>query len=241
MAGYGLPDGQSIVNMIRSQMGLEKAQQVSEAEAKVRRAKAAKKALERAKIASANPSVADRRAAAYDRAVKKGIENPATETYVPPSSRTSSVSRSSNRSNGLTGVLETGRYPTISSLGGAERIVGGPMRTIETAAGRVAVDADAAPVFQSFINELAKVYDINSLGGYARRNIAGTGIPSLHSLGFAIDINPGNNPVTYGHIKTDMPNNVGEMARKYGLVWGGDWNGPKYDTMHFSIPYGGRK
>lgn len=99
-----------------------------------------------------------------------------------------------------------------------------------------------APLFQGFLNALTrKGYKINSLGGYANRNIAGTSTRSLHSYGLAIDINPSANPVSYGHNVTNLPRGIGKLAAQYGLVWGGNWNGSKRDPMHFSIPYRGTK
>ena len=93
--------------------------------------------------------------------------------------------------------------------------------------------------FQGFVNELEGTgYRINSIGGYANRNIAGTNRLSIHATGGAIDINPGRNPVSYGQVITDMPQNVGEIAAKYGLGWGGAWEGNKKDAMHFSVSEG---
>ena len=96
--------------------------------------------------------------------------------------------------------------------------------------------------FIGFLNALTKTgYKVTSLGGHVVRNIAGTSTPSLHSYGLAIDINPSSNPVTYGAPVTNLPKGVGALAAKYGLAWGGAWNGSKKDTMHFSIPYAGTK
>lgn len=97
--------------------------------------------------------------------------------------------------------------------------------------------------FVGFLNELAATgYNIQTIGSHAVRNIAGTNTPSLHSYGLAIDINPTQNPVTWNGIpKTNLPKGVGRLAAKYGLVWGGNWNGSKTDAMHFSIPYAGTK
>lgn len=99
-----------------------------------------------------------------------------------------------------------------------------------------------APLFQGFLNALSKKgYKIESLGGYADRNIAGTSTPSLHSYGLALDINPTQNPVSYGSVHTNLPPGIGRLAAQYGLVWGGSWHGGKKDPMHFSIPYHGTK
>jgi hypothetical protein len=105
------------------------------------------------------------------------------------------------------------------------------------------VAAEYASNFQGFIDELeASGYKIKNLSGFADRNIAGTNTPSWHSKGMAIDINPGSNPVTYGESgrtpQTDMPGNVDKIAEKYGLGWGGKWDGKKQDAMHFSLGEG---
>lgn len=103
------------------------------------------------------------------------------------------------------------------------------------------VNSQVAPIFLSFLDDLYKMgYHPKSIGGYSVRNIAGTNTPSLHSYGFAIDIDPSKNPVTWnGQNVTALPPGVGALAAKYGLSWGGAWNGEKRDPMHFSVAYGG--
>lgn len=105
------------------------------------------------------------------------------------------------------------------------------------------LNKNAAGAFVGFLSALYKRgYRPSSIGSYANRNIAGTNSKSLHAYGLAIDIDPGRNPVTWnGHNITALPPGVGALAAKYGLTWGGNWNGSKRDTMHFSVPYGGRK
>jgi hypothetical protein len=116
-----------------------------------------------------------------------------------------------------------------------------PLSTISGPGGLSAdVNSQYAGNFQGFVNELkASGYQINSLGGYNYRNIAGTDTLSNHAFGKAIDINPATNPDTGrgGALVTDMPPNVSEMASKYGLNWGGDWNSKK-DAMHFEVAKG---
>lgn len=121
----------------------------------------------------------------------------------------------------------------------------GGLATIKTKNGQAVtkVAAEYASNFQGFIDELeASGYKIKHLSGFANKNIAGTNIPSWHSKGMAIDINPGSNPVTFGESgrapQTDMPGNVDQMAAKYGLGWGGKWDGKKQDAMHFSLGEG---
>lgn len=87
--------------------------------------------------------------------------------------------------------------------------------------------------FQGFINALeASGYKINSIGGYNNRLTRGSGTPSEHAFGNAIDINPGTNPSVRGQLITNMPDNVSQLAADNGLIWGGNWNSLK-DAMHF--------
>jgi hypothetical protein len=108
-----------------------------------------------------------------------------------------------------------------------------------TAQGKTAsVNQTYAGNFQNLLNRLTSDgYKIKSLGGYNYRNIAGTNRLSKHALGNAIDINPGDNPVTYfskSGMITDIPN-ASEHAKASGLLWGGDWKGDKRDPMHFEV------
>lgn len=118
-----------------------------------------------------------------------------------------------------------------------------PMRTVKFRGQSYTVNSTVAPRFQKFLRALGRQgYVPKSIGGYNKRNIAGTNTPSLHSYGLAIDIDPGGNGVQYGSkFNTTLPSNVGKLANRYGLVWGGDWKGSKKDPMHFSVPYFGTK
>jgi hypothetical protein len=112
------------------------------------------------------------------------------------------------------------------------------MAPIKTKEGNTAfVSAQNAAQFQGFIDELQKRtgYQIKDIGGYSNRNIAGTNIPSQHSRGNAIDINPNSNPVAspFGVGKSDLPPETAEIAKKWGLGWGANWTSKK-DPMHFS-------
>jgi len=128
---------------------------------------------------------------------------------------------------------------SLASLGnGASTIPG--MVKLKTPGGiEYTVAAQYASNFKGFVDELEKSgYKIKSIGGYANRNIAGTNTKSYHSLGAAIDINPSANPhLKDGRLQTDMPPNVGAIAAKYGLGWGGNWRSSK-DAMHFSMGAG---
>lgn len=87
--------------------------------------------------------------------------------------------------------------------------------------------------FQGLIDDLeATGYKITDMGGYNKRNIAGTNKPSMHSYGAAIDINAGKNPLG-SKLITDMPSNIEELAKRNCLGWGGAWRSVK-DAMHFS-------
>jgi hypothetical protein len=120
--------------------------------------------------------------------------------------------------------------------------LGAGLSTVGTPYGRITVNSSAADNFVGFLRALNRTgYKVTSLGSYANRNIAGTNTRSLHSYGLAIDVNPSQNPVTYGKIITNLPKGVGRLAAKYGLAWGGNWNGSKKDTMHFSVPAYGTK
>lgn len=136
--------------------------------------------------------------------------------------------------------------PEVSDLGNLGQYAttnAGAMRTVNTHGLSFTVNKAAAPIFEAFVNDLwAQGYHPVSVGGYNVRNIAGTNTPSLHSYGFAIDIDPTKNPVTWnGKNITSLPPNIAALAAKYGLSWGGSWSGSKRDPMHFSVAYGGRK
>ena len=90
---------------------------------------------------------------------------------------------------------------------------------------------EAAPAFQAFLQELtASGYNPTSSGGFNYRNIRGSNRLSQHAFGAAIDINAATNPL--GGATSDMPADVGQIAAKYGIEWGGNWQGRK-DPMHF--------
>lgn len=105
---------------------------------------------------------------------------------------------------------------------------------ITTKSGKqILVNKVSAQAFQGFLNELEGTgYKINSIGGYALREKKGIGGISQHAFGNAIDINPGKNP--WGSSKTDLPDNITQIAAKYGISWGGNWKGRK-DPMHFEF------
>lgn len=96
----------------------------------------------------------------------------------------------------------------------------------------------AAPQIQGFLNELAgRGYKIDpaTSGGYNNRNKVGvdTNEKSEHAYGSAIDINPDRNKQADTLI-TDLPPDIGQIAAKWGLKWGGTFDGKK-DAMHFEV------
>lgn len=126
-------------------------------------------------------------------------------------------------------LFSSGRYAELGIRGG----VGENLAPITVQGQTIRVNAQAAPHFKAFLDELtARGYKIGSLGGYNDRMKRGSlSSYSEHAFGNAIDINPGSNPF-HSHA-TDLPKDVSRIAAKYGLIWGGDWYGRTADPMHF--------
>lgn len=107
--------------------------------------------------------------------------------------------------------------------------------TIQTPDGaKFRVARQVAPQFNAFLTDLHGTgYKLNpnKSGGYNYRTIAGTPKLSQHAYGNAIDLNWDKNP--YGSKRFDLPANVGDIAAKHGIVWGGTWKKP--DPMHFEV------
>jgi hypothetical protein len=105
---------------------------------------------------------------------------------------------------------------------------------------KVTVASDAADAYKGFLSELEGAgykLDQSQTGGYNKRNIAGTNTPSQHSFGHAVDINWRANP-RGANGPSDLPPNIGDIAAKYGLTWGGTWAGGTRDPMHFEYGRG---
>lgn len=102
--------------------------------------------------------------------------------------------------------------------------------------GTVVVNRLAANSFQGFLGNLADLgYSMPNVQGFNLRNVTGGTDLSQHAFGGAIDVNPDNNPYVKprpAHIQTDLPQNVSDLAAKWGLAWGGDWRS-LVDPMHF--------
>jgi hypothetical protein len=95
------------------------------------------------------------------------------------------------------------------------------------------VRADLAPAFQGLVNELEAsgyLINLNDVSSYRPgATVAGTGQPSMHAGGTAIDINASRNAVgTTGNIPPEL---AMALAAKYGLTWGGSFS--NRDPMHF--------
>jgi hypothetical protein len=84
--------------------------------------------------------------------------------------------------------------------------------------------------FQGFLDDLeATGYQIKTLGGFSfRGNKNNPSMLSYHGMGAALDVNAATNP--FHTRQTDMPRNVGEIAKAHGLGWGISFE----DPMHFS-------
>lgn len=138
--------------------------------------------------------------------------------------------------------------PVMTATGGTAPAPGRET-TINSHGHTVTVNSSVAGRFKGFLDALwSKGYHFQSVSGYSYRTQRGAGaapgVMSLHSIGYAIDIDPTSNPTVpisrSGHYVYSLPPSVGALAAKYGLVWGGTWHNSK-DFMHFSVPYGGRE
>lgn len=104
------------------------------------------------------------------------------------------------------------------------------------------VQADVAPLLIGAAREFDQTVERLVRGwcwGYAYRAIRGVFAsvllrPSKHSAGLAIDLNAPRHPLgrrgTFTRAQTAQCRRI---AKKYGLIWGGDWRRP--DEMHFEL------
>jgi hypothetical protein len=98
-----------------------------------------------------------------------------------------------------------------------------------------------APLLVGFAAEFHKLIEPIDEGtlddwGYAYRDVRGsTTTLSNHSSGTAIDLNATQHPLgkagTFPAEKVPM---IRALAKKYGLLWGGDYRNRK-DEMHFEV------
>ena len=115
----------------------------------------------------------------------------------------------------------------------------GNLVTLRTNSGaEITVDAKTAPQWQGFLHDLeATGYYINpkNTGGYNDRSQI-SGSPSQHAIGNAVDINwweAGNKKDAAG--TNNLPANVGQIADKWGISWGGHFRQAQKDAMHFEV------
>jgi peptidoglycan hydrolase-like protein with peptidoglycan-binding domain len=72
-------------------------------------------------------------------------------------------------------------------------------------------------------------------GCYNYRAMRSGAMPSMHSWGIAIDLDPDGNPFVPErpkNPKSSMPDAVVAIFKRHGWAWGGDWNKP-FDPQHF--------
>jgi hypothetical protein len=87
-------------------------------------------------------------------------------------------------------------------------------------------------------------YEPKSRWAYNCRNIGGSSLPSLHSYGIAVDLDPKQNPFAHGDrysglIKAHHVSAVLAIKNTSGRSiwsWGGNWSKP--DRMHFQLDQG---
>ena len=106
---------------------------------------------------------------------------------------------------------------------------------------KVACAKAVAPLLVGFaaeFHELIEPIDEGTLDdwGYAYRDVRGsTTTLSNHSSGTAIDLNATQHPLgKVGTFPNDKVPMIRALAKKYGLMWGGDYKNRK-DEMHFEI------
>ena len=92
--------------------------------------------------------------------------------------------------------------------------------------------------FAAEFHELIEPIDEGSLDdwGYCFRQVRGDAVNlSNHSSGTAIDLNATQHPLgKVGTFPIEKVPMIRALAKKYGLIWGGDYRNRK-DEMHFEI------
>lgn len=77
-----------------------------------------------------------------------------------------------------------------------------------------------------------KNYVLHVAYSFCWRRIAGSLAMSNHAFGIAFDINPAQNPMRFGKLKTDIPSYIVRAFEDQGFRWGGRYTVRK-DAMHF--------
>jgi soluble lytic murein transglycosylase-like protein len=156
------------------------------------------------------------------------------ESGVGPQAQTKSFTGAPTGASEAARAGITPRYNQASRLGLSSE----DLTTVQTSSGaKFTVASPAAKQYQGFLNELEGMgyhIDAKQSGGFADRNIAGTNRPSQHASGAAIDINWNRNKNDQKGTN-DLPPNIGEIANRWGLSWGGYFSGRNKDTMHFEV------
>ena len=98
-----------------------------------------------------------------------------------------------------------------------------------------------APLLVGFAKEFHELIEPIDGGGlddwgYCYRDVRGNvGKLSNHSSGTAIDLNATRHPLgKFGTFPNEKVPMIRALAKKYGLIWGGDYHNRK-DEMHFEI------
>jgi len=158
-----------------------------------------------------------------------------TELAKNGSSQSTAQADSQDRTRELTDVgarLGGGRSPAAKSQEAKPGEAGKNLTTVTAKKSGKSdkVGSAYAANFQGFLDDLeATGYQIKTLGGYSfRGNKNNPSMLSYHGMGAALDVNAATNP--FHTRQTDMPRNVGEIAKAHGLGWGISFE----DPMHFS-------
>ena len=138
------------------------------------------------------------------------------------------------------GQLPAGAHRRIPDTPETSWAAGIPLTRVTSSSGQNAeVALPLAKRFKGFITDLeATGYKITEMGGFRpdgppKGNKDGKGPQYAHPYGAAIDINWTANPAFTGDPSKkwgDFPSNSGDIAKKHGLGWGGNFD----DAMHFS-------
>ena len=136
---------------------------------------------------------------------------------------------------------------------------------VKSTSGNIQVNAALSEYYSEFLTEvfnLPEKYVLYSIGGFNVRSKTNSVNISGHSFGGTLDINPehmpgsgyskghtymayGRTPPSVAELKTKdnylqsttcaYDSDWAQVAKKYGLNWGGNWSSGGTDPMHFSI------